>query len=145
MGNGESQFNVLLIVRDKVTRECPQTTIFEEKGELMWNRTEALLLALPLGQTSSQWKTSRIPDSCILTNSAQTTTEPFIALYSFVAEGSFVSASVVSHWALGRGGGLDGGGGGRGETTYAAVLTNDVLNCSFSGRISSKINGMHRK
>ena len=29
MGSGESHFNVSLIVRDKVTRECPQTTIFE--------------------------------------------------------------------------------------------------------------------
>ena len=25
----ESQFNVLLIVRDKVTRQCPQTTILK--------------------------------------------------------------------------------------------------------------------
>ena len=32
MGNAESHFNVSLIVRDKVTRQCPQTTIFEEKG-----------------------------------------------------------------------------------------------------------------
>ena len=29
----ESHFNVSLIVRDKVTRQCPQTTTFEEKGE----------------------------------------------------------------------------------------------------------------
>ena len=33
MGSNESHFNVSLIVRDKVTRQCPQTTIFEEKGE----------------------------------------------------------------------------------------------------------------
>ena len=33
MGSDESHFNVSLIVRDKVTRQCPQTTIFEEKGE----------------------------------------------------------------------------------------------------------------
>ena len=26
-------FNVSLIVMDKVTRQCPQTTTFEEKGE----------------------------------------------------------------------------------------------------------------
>ena len=26
-------FNVSLIVRDKVTRQCPQTTTFEEKGQ----------------------------------------------------------------------------------------------------------------
>ena len=33
MGSDESQFNVSLTVRDKVTRQCPETTIFEEKGE----------------------------------------------------------------------------------------------------------------
>ena len=33
VGSDESHFNVSLIVRDKVTRQCPQTTIFEEKGE----------------------------------------------------------------------------------------------------------------
>ena len=36
MGSNESYFNVSLIVRDKVTRECPQTTTFEEKGEPKW-------------------------------------------------------------------------------------------------------------
>ena len=35
---------ISLIVRDKVTRQCPQTTTFEEKGEPKWNRTEVLLL-----------------------------------------------------------------------------------------------------
>ena len=29
----ESHFNVSLTVMDKVTRQCPQTTTFEEKGE----------------------------------------------------------------------------------------------------------------
>ena len=33
MGSDESHFNVSLIVRDKVTRQCPQTTTFKEKGE----------------------------------------------------------------------------------------------------------------
>ena len=33
MGSDESHFNVSLIVRDKVTRPCPQTTTFEQKGE----------------------------------------------------------------------------------------------------------------
>ena len=33
MGSDESRFNVSLIVMDKVTRQCPQTTIFEEKRE----------------------------------------------------------------------------------------------------------------
>ena len=33
MGSDESHFNVSLIVRVEVTRQCPQTTTFEEKGE----------------------------------------------------------------------------------------------------------------
>ena len=37
-------FNVSLIVRDKVTRQCPQTTTFEEKGEPKRLRTEVPLL-----------------------------------------------------------------------------------------------------
>ena len=44
MGSDESRFNVSLIVRDKVTRQCPQTIISEEKGEPKRNRAEALLL-----------------------------------------------------------------------------------------------------
>ena len=31
-------------MRDKVTRQCPQTTTFEEKGELKQIRTEVLPL-----------------------------------------------------------------------------------------------------
>ena len=31
MGSEESHFNVSLTVRDKVTRQCSQTTTFEEK------------------------------------------------------------------------------------------------------------------
>jgi len=31
MGSEESNFNVSLIVRDKVTKRCPQTTNFEER------------------------------------------------------------------------------------------------------------------
>ena len=45
MGSDEIPFNVSLIVRDKVTRrQCPQTTIFEEKGEPKRIRTEVPLL-----------------------------------------------------------------------------------------------------
>ena len=44
MGSDERHFNVSLIVRDKVTRQCPQTTTFEEKGEQKRIRTEVLLL-----------------------------------------------------------------------------------------------------
>ena len=45
-------------MRDKVTRQCPQTTTFEEKGQPKGIRTEVPLAyqpnALPLGQTGSQ-------------------------------------------------------------------------------------------
>ena len=45
MGSNVSHFNASLIVRDKVTlRQCPQTTTFEEKGELKQTRTEVHLL-----------------------------------------------------------------------------------------------------
>ena len=44
VGSDESHFNVSLTVRDKVTRQCPQTTTFEEKGEPKHIRTEVHLL-----------------------------------------------------------------------------------------------------
>ena len=44
VGSDESHFNVSLIVRDKITRQCPQTTTFEEKGEPQRIRTEVPLL-----------------------------------------------------------------------------------------------------
>ena len=44
MGSDESHFNVSLIVRDKVTTQCPETTIFVEKGEPKQIRTEVPLL-----------------------------------------------------------------------------------------------------
>ena len=44
MGSDEITFNLSLIVRDKVKRQCPQTTIFEEKGEPKRIRTEVPLL-----------------------------------------------------------------------------------------------------
>ena len=34
MGSDVSHFYVSLIVRDKITRQCPQNTTLEEKGEL---------------------------------------------------------------------------------------------------------------
>ena len=40
MGSDESHFNVSLIVMDKVTRQCPQTTTCEEKGEPKRIRTK---------------------------------------------------------------------------------------------------------
>ena len=44
VGSNESHFNVSLIVRGKVTRQCPQTTTFEEKGEPKQIRNEVPLL-----------------------------------------------------------------------------------------------------
>ena len=44
MGSDKSHSNVSLIVRDKVTKQCPQTTTFEEKGEPKQIRIEVLLL-----------------------------------------------------------------------------------------------------
>ena len=44
MGSDVSHFNISLIVRDKVTRQCPQTTTFEEKGQSKRIRTEVPLL-----------------------------------------------------------------------------------------------------
>ena len=40
MGSDDSHFNVSLIVRDKVARQYPQTTTFEEKGGPKRIRTE---------------------------------------------------------------------------------------------------------
>ena len=44
MGSDESHLNVSLIVRDKVTSQCPQTTTFEEKGEpkQIWTKVPLL-------------------------------------------------------------------------------------------------------
>ena len=48
MGSDESHFNVSSIVRDKVTRQCPQTTTSKEKGEPKRYRTEVpSLTSLP--------------------------------------------------------------------------------------------------
>ena len=44
MVSDESHFNVSLVARAKVTRQCLQTTAFEERGEPKRNRTEVLLL-----------------------------------------------------------------------------------------------------
>ena len=44
MGSNESHFNVSVTVSDKVKRQCPQITTFEEKGEPKQIRTEVPLL-----------------------------------------------------------------------------------------------------
>ena len=63
VGSDESHFNVSLIVRDKVTRQCPQTRPqlpCEENGETKTdsNRGPSAYQpnALPLGQTGSHNK-----------------------------------------------------------------------------------------
>ena len=43
VGSDDSRLNFSLIVMDKVTRQCPQTTIFEEKGEPKQIRTDVPL------------------------------------------------------------------------------------------------------
>ena len=62
MGSDESHFNVLLIVRDKTTRQCPQTTNFLKRREsycyIEPKRYRTVVFryqptALPLGQTGS--------------------------------------------------------------------------------------------
>ena len=52
MGIDESHFNVLLIVRDKVTKQCPETTISGEKEEPKRIRTEVPLLTSLTGLTA---------------------------------------------------------------------------------------------
>ena len=44
VGSDESHSNISLTVRDKVTRQCPQTTTVEEKGKPKRIQTEVPLL-----------------------------------------------------------------------------------------------------
>ena len=44
VGSDESHFNVSSTVRDKITRQCPQSTTSEEKEEPKQIRTDVLLL-----------------------------------------------------------------------------------------------------
>ena len=46
MGSDESHFNVSLIVKDEVTRQCSQTTTSGETGEPQRIRTEVLFPSL---------------------------------------------------------------------------------------------------
>ena len=67
MGNDEKNVNVSLIVsmRDKVTRQCPQTTTFllRKRAEAKSSRCHSAYQpnALPLGQTGSQGDVEHIP------------------------------------------------------------------------------------
>ena len=57
MGSGESRFSASLIVMSSVTRQCPQMTVSEDKGESKWGiEPEASAHqpnTLPLGHTGS--------------------------------------------------------------------------------------------
>ena len=58
MGSDGSHCNASFTVRDKVTKQCPQTSLFEEKGQPKRAGSSRGLSAyqpnaLPLGQTSS--------------------------------------------------------------------------------------------
>ena len=59
----ESRFNVSLIVRDKVRRQCPGSTPFEEGGEQKRNRTEVLLLISLTARSNVLMRRSEIPGS----------------------------------------------------------------------------------
>ena len=70
MGSDESHFNFSLIVRDKVTRQFPQTATFEEKGEPKQIQTEhcystCLLFTLSVPSVSQanskHWFTTLLP------------------------------------------------------------------------------------
>ena len=74
MGSEESHFNVSLIVRDKVSRQCPDTTIFEEKGEPKRIRTGVPLLTslTPYRQAAKPAHTDKLrqfslKSSCVFT------------------------------------------------------------------------------
>ena len=55
MRSDEIHLNVSLIVRVKVTRQRPQTTTFEERGQPKRNRTEVLLLPSLMIITPYHW------------------------------------------------------------------------------------------
>ena len=62
MGSDESQFNVSLIVRDKVTRQCPQNTTFLKREESGIELRPSVYQpnAFPLGQTGSRGRSDDI-------------------------------------------------------------------------------------
>ena len=83
MGSDVSHFNVSLIVRDKVARQCPQTTIFGEKGEPKRIRTAVPLLtsltpyrwAKPAHSGSQLWTNTYIYDTELLTGISMRSTD----------------------------------------------------------------------
>ena len=75
MGSDEGHFNAsLFIVRDKVTRQCPQTTTRARRAEAESNRGPSAYQssALPLGQDGSQGlidylRQTLLPDTDLVT------------------------------------------------------------------------------
>ena len=66
MGSDESHFNVSLIVRDKVTRQCPQTqNVFEEKGRPKRNRAGAFLLNIIRGYELKNERAFKYPKTTV--------------------------------------------------------------------------------
>ena len=68
-----------MILRDKVTRQCPQTTTFEEKGEPKRIRTEVTLLTslTPYREAKPAHSTGALksrPDIAVLIDWASNTT-----------------------------------------------------------------------
>ena len=65
MGNDVSHFIISLIVRGKVTRQCPQTTTSEERGGHKRNETEVCLLSSLASYRGAN--TDRAPPNVLLT------------------------------------------------------------------------------
>ena len=120
MGSNGSHFNVSLIVRDKVTRQCPQSTTFEEKGEPKRIRTEAPLLntLTPYRQAKRPafdglWNINRLQNMPGFIDSANTSTFPYTApiqdsklsnimfcMIKWIGQGLCDLISCVSHLVL---------------------------------------------
>ena len=69
MGSDENRFDVSLIVRDKVKRQCPKTTTFEEKRKPKRIRTTVPLLTslstYRWAKPAHKWAGSH-PQTCIV-------------------------------------------------------------------------------
>ena len=74
MGSDESHFNVSLIIRDKVTRQCPQTTTFEEK--LMY------FVTCMSNVYKTTTKTPRLPDLRLMSYSCRLPTYSSVYMYT---------------------------------------------------------------
>ena len=61
-GSAESDFNVSLIVRGKVTRQCPQTTTFEKGSEPKRKNVTECRISLPAsGKAGSVYQYPVVP------------------------------------------------------------------------------------